>query len=453
MSALFGFHGDRVGDKAMSASMMKMRRRKTMAGPGQQQQQPPANLSNPMLRPPPGNNMMTYNGMYNVASVNPPSLDQRPSRRATSRAQAAQQQQMMSMPQIVAPPLPINSHPTMTQQMGYNNTPSNLNAPMPQVTAGAGNISDLQQKVLMWKQKRRGTQPPPPQQQQQQQQYQQPSGFSAPSDPHHMPGMFDAGAIEDDEEPHDQHQQSQQTASSSQNAGLQQYQTEINMTVDSVRREVQSLRDEIHKLSDTVKLLNPGNQTGVVKMVEQQVQKIVVDQNRVTGVLDQIQLMCKSQQNQIDELTKNMQDGAGGGGINAEEFDEIVEGLQSEQKAAFTQLETQVKTALQTVSDRSYWFYGNVLQDTLTLYESHELNSRKKLEMPRETKVHLTYPMKKTTEGVWMKARTVAEDGSISVAWAPIWTFSPQVREKYGADKQPPAEEEKIIYLGQFSLC
>lgn len=451
MSALFGFHGDRVGDKSMSASMMKMRRRKTMGTQGQPQQ-PPPNLSNPMLRPPPNNNMMTYNGMYNVASVNPPAMDQRPSRRATSRAQAAQQQQMMSMPQIVAPPLPINANASMTQQMSFNNAPTNMNAPMPQVTAG-GNISDLQQKVMMWKQKRRGTagsqqQQPPPQQQQQQY---QPSGFSAPSDPHHTPGMFDAGNVEDDEEPQPQQQQPQNMAV--QNSGLQQYQTEINMTVDSVRREMQSLRDEVHKLAETVKLLNPGNQTGVVKMVEQQVQKIIVDQNRMTGVLDQIQLMCKSQQNQIDELTKNVQDGAGGAGINAEEFDEIVEGLQSEQKAAFSQLETQVKTALQTVSDRSYWFYGYVLQDNLTLYESHELNSRKKLDLPRNTKVHLTYPMKKTTEGVWMKARTVSEDASISVAWAPIWTFSPQVREKYGADKQPPAEEEKIIYLGQFSLC
>jgi len=418
----------------------------------------PSGLNNPMLKPSANqNNMMTYNAMYNVASVAPPAINQRPSRKAASRGGGGAM--INQMPSIVTPPVPINPlHPGNQYSNSLHNNnmniPNALNAPQ---MSAQGGMSDLQAKVAMWKQRRKTKEAN--------------STVSlnamVESQPRQAPGMFDATPEENEEDEDDGEEEepvalppppptrksgkaaSKVAAPPPTSAGVDQYQAEINLTVDSLRQDISSLRDELNKLTDTVKVLNPGNQAGIIKMVEQQVQKIVVEQNRLTGVLDQIQLMSKAQQNQLDEMAKNRHETEG---IGADELDEIVEGLREEQKSAASDLEKEVKTALQTISDRSYWMYGLVLQEKVVLFESHELGSRKKQEIPKGAKVHLSYPMKRTNEGVWMKARTVSEDGSISVSWAPIWTFSPSVLQKFG-DKQPPAEEEKIIYLGNFTLC
>jgi hypothetical protein len=424
MSNFFGFHGEHPSEKGLGgvsggAISKTVRKKSSSVSVSNAQSSGPAMIANPLLKQ--NANTMTYNGMYNVAAVAPPPLNQRPARKASTRSQS----QIVPLPNApfqqqtpVVPPMPINAprNPTI---------PTLTAGPPPPTTA----LSELQAKVAQWKHKR----------------------TSQSVSERALPDVFPHN---EQNEPEYDDQKDTNTTTDVPVPEFDQYKAELNRTVDSVRREVSALRAEIAALTDTVKLLNPGNQTSVIRMVEQQVQKIVVDQNRINSNMEQMQMISKSQQNQIDEWTRNHAENGGGGsnGVSVEDLDEVIEGLSEEQKKAMTDLENTVKTALQNISDRSHWIYGIVLQDTLTLYESHELGSRKKSDIVKGSKVQLTYPMKRTNEGTWMKVRTVAEDGSLFVSWAPIWTFTPEVLQKYSGS-QPPAEEEKLIYLGGFTLC
>jgi len=439
MSNFFGFHGEKGGNTGNTGD--KVRRRKPMTNNASQG---PAMLTNPLLKQ--NSNTMTYNGMYNVAAVAPPPINQRPARKTTSRSS---QNAGMNFPppnnpmyQQVMPITPVNHNPTVPTLT-------------PTATTVSGNLTDLQAKVTQWKQRQKRN-----------------VSFNTVEQP--PTGMFDVpptqhDAIVDQRDEMDTEEHIDRSfattnhlhLSASSNSGatstsnLEQYKAELNRTVDSVRKEVSALRTEIANLSETVKLLNPSNQTNVLKMVEQQTQQITIDYNRLNGTMQEVQMITKAQQNQIDELAKLkslLEEAADGRGVTAEELDDIVEGLSEEQKKSISDLEATVKSALQIISDRSHWIYGMVLQEQVSLYENHELGSRKKFEMPKGTKLQLTYPMKRTNEGTWMKARTVAEDGTLSVSWVPVWTFTPEVLRKF-LGNQPPAEEEKIIYLGGFTLC
>jgi hypothetical protein len=459
MSNFFGFHGERPGgDRSASFSVGggggKVRQKKASSGGGggmgfggggmrgsNNNQSSQSMIPNPLLKSNPNN--MTYNGLYNVSAVTPPPLNQKPARRSTRRESSLPNAPDYST-QPIQPILPVNA-------------PQSRNPSIPTLQPAAqhsqGAMSELQAKVAHWKQKhsvamqqqQQGSLPPVVAQQQQyrpvvaqQQQHQQ-----MDADEEESPLLPASSTMQ---------QPRFQSQGSGGSGELELYKNEVNRTVDSVRRDVQTL-------SDTVKLLNPGNQTSVIKMVEQQVQQILVDHNRIDNLVQQVQLIAKSQQSQIDELLQRPVGGGGGANANSEEhvtseeLEQILNDFSEEQKKSMTDLEERVKTALQTISDRSHWLYGLVLQESgVTLFETHELASRKKVELSKGTKVQLTYPMKRTNEGTWMKARTVSEDGTLSVSWIPVWTFTPNVLQKFSGT-QPPNEEEKIFYLGGFSLC
>lgn len=430
-SNFYGFHGDRMSaDRSglftgpatgamrtrKSSSAAAAQRSRSMMGAQQ-------SLPNPMLQANP--NQMTYNGMYNVAAVAPPPIGQKPARRSTRQ----QQQQQQQHPYVNAPP-------TLQQQQQQPviavlpiNRPAPPQLPQPTMSTVNAAMSELQAKVMQWKEKR---------------------AQSSHKSPPPMPDVTvdDDTAVAMDHEEYSNEQPPPPAKATTDDAALERYKTEVNRSVDSVRREVADLRKEIVALADSVKLLNPG----VIRGVEQQVQKVMVDYNRITATLEQVQLIAKAQQNQVDEMMQTLGNRKDEHGVTSQELEDILDGVAQETKKNLTDLENSVKTSLQNISDRSHWIYGVVLQDTVGLYESHELVSRRKSDVAKGDKIQLTYPMKRTHEGVWMKVRTVAEDGSLSVSWVPIWTYTAEVLKRF-AGTQPPAEEAKIINVGGFTLC
>ncbi len=447
MSNFFGFHGERPSDRGGGGAAPGGKsgaRRKRIGGNS-------ATLPNPMIPNPmmkPNQNSMTYNGMYNVATVAPPPINQRPARRSTRSSQSASSQQSMMFPNggvqhAILPPQPVNA-PVQ---------PRNVAVPLLAPAPGSSTaMSDLQAKVAQWKQKRL-------------QQRQQPVLFEQ-AQPEVQPHPDVDG---DDDGPEDSHPYeaagSQRpvpmdtdsmgsTAAPGRNP-LDRYKTEVNRTVDSVREEVSTLRRDIALLADTVKATNSSNPTDKLRMVEQQVQKVVMDQNRAMDVVEQVQLIGKSHQEQLDQLA------AAHTQTNFpthQELDEILDGFSDDIKkrmdelqARMDALQEEVKSALQSVSDRSHWMYGLVLQDQVSLFESHELNSRVRFTAEKGTRLLLCYPMKKTREGVWLKARLVSEDGQMNVSWVPIWTYTSEVLAKFG-DAFPPADQERVIHIGGFTL-
>ena len=453
MSNFFGFHGERPGDRTLGGGAASKKRVAAKKTSSTQPTNPIAMMNNTTKSNP---NMMTYNGMYNVSAVAPPAINQRPSRKAT-RSQGGNANVMM--PQMVAPPMPVNassfpsSYPPQPTLQISANTPSN----------------DLQAKVKLWQQRRGARQTvsaaPPPIQQSQPQALAKSQGMFATEEEEDENDNEEQGDddMEDDATQEQEEVQqipvlppvSKKKGGRAKSSSVTDTAPQNAMENAYLRKDITALRDEVAKLKDIVSVLNPGNQAGVIKMVEQQVQKILVDHNSLKGSLDQMLMMAKAQQNQLDQIAKvQVEGGTGAGGsgeaITPDELDEVIDGVKEEQTAMFGKLQEEVKGALQIMSDRSYWMYGNVLQEKVVLFETHELGSRVKSEMVKGMKLLLTYPMKRTNEGVWMKARSVSEDGSLSVAWVPIWTFSPSVLAKY-PNQQPPAEEEKIIYLGKFS--
>jgi hypothetical protein len=111
-----------------------------------------------------------------------------------------------------------------------------------------------------------------------------------------------------------------------------------------------------------------------------------------------------------------------------------------------------MKSALQVLSDRCHWMYGTVLNDEgVYLYESPDVNGRKKNLVKKGERLLLLYPQQTNHQGVWILCRTVENDGQLTNSWVPIWTFTPEVLNKF-ANREPPKDEAKTIYLGSFRL-
>jgi hypothetical protein len=425
MADFFGFHGERSGgggDRTLgrlAPGAMKAKagkRRPSSALPTPLRASTGPNINPAVV----GGNTMTYNASYSVQTVQPPSLNSglRPPRKATNVGGGALQRNsggggpLNPLSQIVSPPQPINA-----AQLGQSSgsvASLMMNAPASSSNMNTGSSTmDLQKKVQAFRQKKLEAsqslapqvvaQPPPP-----------------------------SLALPKNVEP------SQPTTANTNHTDLTRYQSEINLTVDSLRKEISSLQEE-------------------VKHFRQISQKCTLDQNSIKETMTQLQTLYKAHQSQLDEVLK-VQFNASEKDANREdvlttaEMQQLLEEFQEEQKQLFGKLQSDVKDSIQKVSDRSYWFYGTVLADSMHTYESHELNSRKRTDLKKGSKVLLSYPMEKTREGVWVRAKGISDDGTVSVSWVPLWTFTKDVLAKFQDSHHPPKDEAKTIYLGHFGF-
>lgn len=169
------------------------------------------------------------------------------------------------------------------------------------------------------------------------------------------------------------------------------------------------------------------------RVLDQHIQQIVVENNRIKSQSERLLVNFRSLQSNID--TKN-QDTATRADLDA--LDETVRGERDE---AFTAFENKIKQALKAISDQTYTMYA-VVKETVSLFEEPSLSSKEKSLVDANTILQLSYPMQRTEEGVWMRARTVSSDGTISVSWVPVWAYPLGSKDRH--------IDNRIIYLGDF---
>jgi hypothetical protein len=276
--------------------------------------------------------------------------------------------------------------------------------------------------------------------------------------------------LEDDDEDEDHpadavshKQQATQSQRVSDPEYLQKYQTEINLTIDSLRRDLLAVRGDFLKINETVRNLSPATQTNISKMQESQ-SKIMMDQNMIRNSIQELEMMSRAIQIQFDEFRQQQEDAQEEktqstpvvdttGFVKPDDLEHLLVEFEEEYKEAMHTLREEVRRSVQNISDRTHFIFASVLHATAPLLETPQLSARSRGEVPQGTKVCLVYPQSKTREGVFLKARTVGEDGAITISWIPIWTFTKEVLDKHAGDTTPPPEEAKVIYLGKFTTC
>ena len=354
----------------------------------------------------------TLNGLYKVNTINPPGLNSKPARKITRNTPVL---------------TPVNPIQPINFQSNNNN-----------VLQGPHNNSfkqdELTQKVQQWQKKLNSAIPEP--------------RVTFSPDTRVSFGNNDTKNFGNDIKSFGNNLDHLDLIPKTNQEEFTAYKTEVNRTVDSLREELRN------------GLQNIQSSPNIIKRMEQDLQKVTVQQKSLEDTMKQLQMLLKSQQQSLDAMTVQLQQNQGqmsqgnnNDYIDVETFenalDEFGGKMQQEMKEFEEAIMTQVKPALQTVSDRNYWMFGTVLQDSVHLLETPEIHSRLIASPIKGTKLLLIYPMKSTHEGTFMNCRLVNDNGSFVLGWVPLWTFTPEVLAKY-AGKEPIPEEPRIIYLGNF---
>lgn len=370
----------------------------------------------------------TMNGIYNVANIAPPPFgasSSRPSR--TSRVSQTQQQPqypmnpMSPMNQMapmnpVAPVAPVAPVLPTVPRISPINNPSN-----------SSDFNALKDKINAWKEMK-----------------------NKASVPQHPPAPLPA----QQSSPTPQSLASQSLAPQSLAPQSPAQQQTENVDLTELRNNLEMLRRDIQ------------NRT----VNDQSVQKLLLDQNSTNGTIEQLKLTLNSfrgemenfkeqllkhvndQMSKLATKTTNSSDEEHESIVRNEDLDDAIGEVKEEVEKKMNDLANNMKSALQVLSDRCHWMYGTVLhEEGVYLYESPDVNGRKKNLVKKGERLLLLYPQQANNQGVWILCRSVENDGQLTNSWVPIWTFTPEVMNKF-ANREPPKDEAKNIYLGSFRL-
>lgn len=353
-------------------------------------------MQNPMaqMRPQPSTTTMTHNGMYNMASIAPPPIGSKPPRRSTlSRFQQAP----IPMPQPIAVPVPgpVN-RPGMRTGIQIMSTP-------------APTISDLATKLSNWNN-----------QKMKKVQFDEPSRSEPEGQSHTQPQPG---------HPASDHQKE----------------------IESLRHEVESLRKQVQSLSESLGALDPNHQSGVVKNVEQVVQKVQMEHSVNQESISQMKIEIKAMQCTLDGIAESKAE-VEESQVTSELLDNTVAGLSEEMKKEVDDLKSFISDKLKSVTDRLHWFYAEVAQDVVAKVNPN-------LSQPpipqgsisAGTVILVSYPQAETPEGVWLRFRGISDNATTIYGWVPVWLYSSQVLDKY-RNKKPPQNSPKDVYLKNFSM-
>jgi hypothetical protein len=436
MSNFFGFHGEKPGAGPVTRKLKRSSVRKSAANSSTNGT--PMMVSNPLAQPNPS--QMTYNGVYNMAAVAPPPLNSKPPRKITGNG---------NRPQTIFAPNNLNSPSSGAQYLApqpVNGTNgNNRNRLLPLLTpAPPGQnpaFSDLQSKISQWKAKKRTPG----------------AGLTVVNAKNSQKALDKEPEISDSEEKtqvqadlEDQKDQDEKDQDQKDQHQKEQDQEQGSMATDlrlgPMLADLESLKTEVSHVKSVIK----NSQS---KKLEQEIQKLRVDQNHVKTLVEQLQMITKSQQNDVDSLKKEPLASVPENLVTDKALEDILEGWEQEIVGKVSSIEEKIKTTLQSISDRGHWLYGTVVSDSgVSCYEEPLLNGRVTGHFEKGQKVLLTYPMQTSREGTWIKCRFVnPKSATITVSWVPIQTFSDAVLKKF-PNSQPPGDQETVSFLGQFSL-
>lgn len=168
-----------------------------------------------------------------------------------------------------------------------------------------------------------------------------------------------------------------------------------------------------------------------------EIQDLSLQLGRLKQEFDSFKVSIRAQQAQIDEEKAEA--------VTRDVLEEALDALVQQMRGMHQKFEEKSNGLLKSIGDQTYWAKA-VTQTETPLFDAPSTKSKVVQKLPADSHIVVVYPMHRNNEGVWMKVRSCSEEGRISVAWAPVWVGTSDDGE------EEPADEEKTIYIAEFSL-